>query len=96
MHSWPGNVRELRNVVQRAYIMAPETIGSEAIPLETDAVVGNGLELKVGSSLAEAERRLILATLEHCEGDKKKAAEILRISVKTLYNRINEYKGGRV
>jgi DNA-binding NtrC family response regulator len=40
----------------------------------------------------EAERRLILATLEHCAGDKKKAAEILKISLKTLYNRLNVYK----
>ena len=40
----------------------------------------------------EAERRLILATLEDCEGDKKKAAEVLGISLKTLYNRLNEYK----
>jgi DNA-binding NtrC family response regulator len=94
-HSWPGNVRELRNVVQRAYIMAPDVIGVEAIPIETEEVSGNGLEIRVGTSLAEAERRLILATLEHCEGDKKKAAAILRISVKTLYNRINEYKGGK-
>jgi DNA-binding NtrC family response regulator len=38
------------------------------------------------------ERRLILATLEHYDGDKKKAAEILKISLKTLYNRLNEYK----
>ena len=39
-----------------------------------------------------AERRLILATLEHCDGDKKKAADVLKISLKTLYNRLNEYK----
>ena len=45
-------------------------------------------------SIAEAERRLILATLEHFEGDKKKAAEILKISLKTLYNRLNVYHAG--
>jgi len=47
---------------------------------------------RVGTPIAEAERRLILATLEHCDGDKKKAAEVLKISLKTLYNRLNEYK----
>ena len=53
---------------------------------------GSSLNVKVGTSLGEAERRLILATLEDCEGDKKKAAEVLGISLKTLYNRLNEYK----
>ena len=48
----------------------------------------------VGTSIAEAERRLILATLEHFEGDKKKAAAILKISLKTLYNRLNVYHAG--
>jgi DNA-binding NtrC family response regulator len=48
--------------------------------------------MKVGTSLAEAERRLILATLEHCAGDKKASAAILGISLKTLYNRLSEYK----
>ena len=49
---------------------------------------------RLGSSIAEVERRLILATLEHCDGDKKKAADVLKISLKTLYNRLNEYKAG--
>ena len=58
----------------------------------------SGLELlartrKVGTSVEEVERRLILATLEHFEGNKKKAAEVLKIGLKTLYNRINQYKG---
>jgi DNA-binding NtrC family response regulator len=47
--------------------------------------------LRVGTSLPEAERRLILATLEGLSGDKRKAAEVLQISLKTLYNRLNEY-----
>ena len=45
----------------------------------------------VGGSLNDAERQLILATLERCGGDKKKAAEILGISLKTLYNRLHLY-----
>ena len=51
------------------------------------------LQVKVGSSMADVERRLILATIEACEGDKKHAAKILGISLKTLYNRLSRYKG---
>jgi DNA-binding NtrC family response regulator len=94
-HRWPGNVRELRNVVQRAFILAEGDIGVDALPLGVhEEPVGSSLQMKVGTSIAEAERRLILATIEQFEGDKKKAAEILKISLKTLYNRLNQYKGG--
>ncbi len=94
LHSWPGNVRELRNVVQRAYIMAEEEIGPESLPLAhaADSKAPSSLSVRVGMSIAEAERRLILATLEGSGGDKKQAAETLKISLKTLYNRLNEYK----
>jgi two-component system response regulator AtoC len=94
-HAWPGNVRELRNVVQRAFILAEQDIGVDALPLGVnEPVPGSNLQLKVGTSVAEAERRLIMATLEHFEGDKKRAAETLKISLKTLYNRINVYNAG--
>ena len=49
--------------------------------------------LKVGTSLADAERRLIMATLSHFAGDKRRAAETLGISLKTLYNRLNSSRG---
>jgi two-component system, NtrC family, response regulator HydG len=91
-HNWPGNVRELKNLVHRAFILADEHIGLDALPLGVQESSGSSLNVKVGTSLGEAERRLILATLEDCEGDKKKAAEVLGISLKTLYNRLNEYK----
>ena len=95
-HRWPGNVRELRNVIQRAFIMADEHIGIDTLPLGVSEAAGgaSGLHLRVGTSIAEAERRLVLATLEYSEGDKKKAAETLGISLKTLYNKINQYRGG--
>jgi DNA-binding NtrC family response regulator len=51
-----------------------------------------GLYLRVGASLEENERRLILATLEHVSGSKRKAAEILGISLKTLYTKLNSYQ----
>jgi two-component system, NtrC family, response regulator HydG len=92
-HSWPGNVRELKNVIQRAFILAPNDIGVDALPLGVvEEKLGSSLVIRVGTPVDEAERRLILATLEHCAGDKKKAAEILKISLKTLYNRLNVYK----
>ncbi len=94
-HGWPGNVRELQNVVRRAFILADEDVGVDSLPLEVTEVAGAGsLVTRVGTSIAEAERRLILATLEHCGGDKRKASGILKLSPKTLYNRLNQYKGG--
>jgi DNA-binding NtrC family response regulator len=98
-HDWPGNVRELKNVIQRAYIMADQEIGVATLPPELGAptlsaggTTDGSSALKVGSSLSDAERHLILATLEHYQGDKKKTAEVLGISLKTLYNRLNVYK----
>ena len=93
-HSWPGNVRELQNVVQRAFILADDEVTPDCLPAELGGeatVSGPNLHLKVGTSLDDAERRLILATLDQYEGDKKTTAEVLGISLKTLYNRLNQY-----
>jgi DNA-binding NtrC family response regulator len=99
-HEWPGNVRELKNAVQRAYIMAESEIEPSSLPADLGAPAvtaaagqgGSEPALRVGTSLSEAERHLILATLDHYDGDKKKTAEVLGISLKTLYNRLNVYK----
>ncbi|HVQ28111.1 MAG TPA: sigma-54 dependent transcriptional regulator [Vicinamibacteria bacterium] len=95
-HRWPGNVRELRNVVQRAHVMAEQMIEVETLPLGAAGEVNgaSGLDLLVGNSIPEVERRLILATLDHFKGDKKKTSDTLKISLKTLYNRLNQYRGG--
>jgi DNA-binding NtrC family response regulator len=94
-YNWPGNVREMRNAIQRAYILSEDDIDLEALPLSAEAdAPASGLVVKVGSSIAEAERRLVLATLEHFQGDKKKTAAVLKISLKTLYNRLNVYHAG--
>ncbi len=93
-HGWPGNVRELLNVVRRAFILADGDIGVDSLTLGvTDVAATGSLVTRVGTTIAEAERRLILATLEHCGGDKRKAAGILKLSPKTLYNRLNQYNG---
>jgi DNA-binding NtrC family response regulator len=107
-HTWPGNVRELKNLAQRAYILAEDEIGVECLPAEvvggaTAAPVGAAhpgapvelgttLTVRVGSSAAEVEQRLILATLEACGGNKQRAAEVLGVSLKTIYNRLSAYK----
>ncbi|TPQ41640.1 MULTISPECIES: sigma-54-dependent transcriptional regulator [Cupriavidus] len=94
-HMWPGNVRELRNFVQRAYIMADDDLITEVqVPLQAAAAQAPAaamVSVPVGMSLADADRQLIFATLEQCAGVKKHAAEILGISLKTLYNRLEDY-----
>ncbi|RJG01592.1 sigma-54-dependent Fis family transcriptional regulator [Noviherbaspirillum sedimenti] len=92
--NWPGNVRELRNHIQRAYIMADQTIGVTALTpdlAEREASTGLTLAVPVGTSLADVDRKIIFATLQLCDGVKKRAAAILGISLKTLYNRLEEY-----
>ena len=91
-HSWPGNVRELNNYVQRAYILADEVIDANLAPAAvTQQESAPLLSLRVGSTLDEVSRRLIEATLAEC-GSKRKAADMLGISLKTLYNRLAAYK----
>jgi DNA-binding NtrC family response regulator len=94
-HRWPGNVRELKNYVQRAYIMAnDDVISASVVPLQMSPnapVSESVITISVGTSLADADRHLIFATLEQCGGVKKRAAEVLGISLKTLYNRLEEY-----
>ncbi|MEM6792432.1 MAG: sigma-54 dependent transcriptional regulator [Acidobacteriota bacterium] len=93
-HSWPGNVRELRNAVQRAFIVAGDEVDAGCLPPEVTRgrrSFTHGLELQPGMSIADAERKLIEITLEDVDGDKKRAADLLGISLKTLYNRLNAY-----
>jgi len=98
-HSWPGNVRELANAVQRAFILADDEIDATSLPTPLrpqspdSGEDGPVLRVRVGSTVAEAERRLILATLEECGGNKDRAARLLGISLKTLYNKLNRYRG---
>jgi two-component system, NtrC family, response regulator HydG len=94
-HPWPGNVRELRNYVQRTYIMADDIIEfdvavSDTAPKSDD---GTTITIRVGTPLEEVERRVTMATLAYCGQVKRKAAEILGVSLKTLYNRLETYTG---
>ncbi len=96
-YNWPGNVREVRNVIERAVILASgEFIETKHLPpLVTDSpdVVKPTMELEPGMTVEEAERRLILMTLEHTRDNKTRAAEILGISLKTLHNKLNRLRG---
>jgi DNA-binding NtrC family response regulator len=91
---WPGNVRELRNCIERAFIMSSDRIDASNLPFAADsrsAKERKAIWSPLGTTLAEVERELILATVEHCAGDKNRAAEVLGISLKTLYNRLHKY-----
>jgi DNA-binding NtrC family response regulator len=102
-YSWPGNVRELRNVLERAAILAgegtlkpehlPPGLGGTAGPAPVSAAASdeNELRVPVGSTIEQAERALIELTLEYTKNNKTRAAEILGISQKTLFNKLKEY-----
>jgi DNA-binding NtrC family response regulator len=106
-HNWPGNVRELRNVLERAVILSgegtlemkflpamfqsrPAIPGFTATPAATPAE-SNHVQFPIGTTVEEAEKGLILRTLEHTKNNKTRAAEILGISLKTLHNKLKEY-----
>jgi DNA-binding NtrC family response regulator len=99
---WPGNVRELRNAIERAVVVCrgpeiephhlPSTLRprSRAAPPDRD-----GLHLAAGTSLEDAERTVILHTLDQTAGNKTRAAGILGISTKTLHLKLKKYARGR-
>jgi two-component system, NtrC family, response regulator AtoC len=93
-HTWPGNVRELKNVIHRAFIMADEEISPRCLPREVGGESGaaRSLHFQVGASISDVEHRLIVATLDAYAGNKRKTAEVLGVSLKTLYNRLNTYR----
>ena len=96
-YNWPGNVRELRNVIERAVILSSgEFVDQKHLPplvTESPDIVKPTLSLAPGTTVEEAERRLILMTLEHTRDNKTRAAEILGISLKTLHNKLNKLRG---
>ena len=92
-HNWPGNVRELKNCVERAFILCDADL--ELAPLISESKAAEhrsvSLEIKVGSSIDEVERSLIEATLQHFRGNKRRTADTLGCSLKTLYNKLHVY-----
>jgi len=93
-YSWPGNIRELRNTIERAVILCDgELIEREHLPREVAGSVSSGstLKLSVGMPLREVEREYILFSLQENAGNKARTAEMLQVSEKTLYNKLNRY-----
>jgi DNA-binding NtrC family response regulator len=97
-YHWPGNIRELRNVIERATILAPgEFIEADHLPPELTAASGASrasasITLSAGTTVDDAEMKLIDITLQHTGQNKTRAAELLGISLKTLHNKLNRVK----
>lgn len=97
-HDWPGNVRELKNTVHRAFILSDDSVevpmlGNKKKKAEFGLPATEGeVVMQVGARLADAQRDLIMATLKHHSGDKKRTADALGVSLKTLYNRLGTYE----
>jgi DNA-binding NtrC family response regulator len=95
-HTWPGNVRELRNCIERAFILG-DTVLELAPLIPGSAARGDEagdrerLNIRVGSRIYDMERSLIEATLDYFKGNKRRAADALGCSLKTLYNKLNGY-----
>ena len=101
-YAWPGNIRELRNVLERAVILAGQgTIQVSHLPYDFGYAAGarplaqifepESVRLSVGTTVGDAEKALIQLTLQHTKNNKTRAAEILGISLKTLFNKLKEY-----
>jgi DNA-binding NtrC family response regulator len=96
-HAWPGNVRELKNCIERAYILGDTVL--DLAPMIAGAATHTGdqaasldrLNIRVGSRIYDMERSLIEATLDYFKGNKRRAADTLGCSLKTLYNKLNGY-----
>ena len=105
-HDWPGNVRELRNAVHRAYVLSDppqvQVEAAEAVLLDSGSAelrpVADGdqawpaVPVRVGETLQAVEKKLLTATLQAVKGDKRVAAELLGVSLKTIYNKLKEYQ----
>ncbi|MCB9593236.1 MAG: sigma-54-dependent Fis family transcriptional regulator [Sandaracinaceae bacterium] len=91
-YEWPGNVRELENVVERAVVLGRDpTLGLGDLPpqiLRAERRAGD-LSFSIGTPLDEIERRVIKATLDHTDGDKQLAAQLLGISARTIYRKLD-------
>ena len=102
---WPGNARELRNTIERAVILCPDGAPLDAghlppafgrSPVSQQTAEDEGVvPVRVGTTVDEAERLLILRTLEATGQNKTRAAEILGVSLKTLHNKLKEYSQSR-
>ncbi|MFQ6044566.1 MAG: sigma-54 interaction domain-containing protein, partial [Candidatus Poribacteria bacterium] len=94
MQEWPGNVRQLRNVMERAVILCKDRIlmPHHLFPEDLQEDASAQISLEVGTSMYEAEKQLILKTLQEVGDNKSRAAEILGLTVKTIRNKLRQYQ----
>ncbi|MEC7839944.1 MAG: sigma-54 dependent transcriptional regulator [Chlamydiota bacterium] len=101
-YSWPGNVRELANIIERSVVMGrEEKVGADSIYFGTHHEINTKskpqqksnkkIQLPIGITLKELEKRLIIETLNAQDNNRTKTANILDISVRTLRNKLKEY-----
>ena len=94
-YPWPGNVRELRNIILRSVLSAEKekSIKLSSLPknIIKPAMGGTNITFKPGTSLSEVEKTMIIQTLKAVRGNKLKASNILGISRRSLYNKLEEY-----
>lgn len=94
-HTWPGNVRELKNCIERAFILGDQVLELapliQAVATRSETEGRERLDIRVGSRIYDMERSLIEATLDYFKGNKRRAADALGCSLKTLYNKLNGY-----
>ncbi|NCD04954.1 MAG: sigma-54-dependent Fis family transcriptional regulator [Spirochaetia bacterium] len=93
-YDWPGNIRELRNCIEASIVMCRnEFVDVKDLPPQiTQDHESQSLNIEVGLSLAEVEKKVILSTLNSLNGNKSKTAEVLKIGRKTLHRKLEEYK----
>ena len=97
-YSWPGNVRELRNVIERAVILCRSSmLSSGDLPIDLADQAGTGtapdFTIRLGASLKEVEAELIFRTLASVGGNKTRAARILGVARRSMYNLLERHSG---
>ncbi len=92
-YSWPGNIRELRNSIESAVVMCKNSVITleDLPPSVVSGEEGTYIKIDLGVSMAEAEKVIIESTLNYCNGNKSKTADVLGIGRKTLHRKISEY-----
>ena len=95
-HSWPGNIRELENTIERAVLMGTGTeIAPQDLILDGDDTTAGSADsahIRAGVTVRDMERKLIITTLQAVNESRSQAAEMLGISIRTLRNKLKEYR----